>query len=96
MRKITFILALMLLAVPAALAQKATTKYNQYGVAVQSDRLDVEAQDGILVMESPNSSYKLWFDIRAQADGAVFFGAPDYADAIIMPATSSSAPSSAL
>ena len=41
MRKITFILALMLLAVPAALAQKATTKYNQYGVAVQSDRLDV-------------------------------------------------------
>ena len=82
MRKITFILALMLLAVPAALAQKATTKYNQYGVAVQSDRLDVEAQDGILVLESPNSGYKLWFDIRAQADGAVFFGAPDYADAI--------------
>ena len=82
MRKITFILALMLLAVPAALAQKATTKYNQYGVAVQSDRLDVEAQDGILVMESPKSGYKLWFDIRAQADGAVFFGAPEYADPI--------------
>ena len=82
MRKIPFIIALLLLVVPAAFAQKKPVKYNQYGVAVQSDRLDVEAQDGILVLESPNSGYKLWFDIRAQADGAVFFGAPDYADQI--------------
>ena len=80
MRKIPFIIALLLLVVPAAFAQ--TAKYNQYGVAVESDRLDVEAQDGILVLESPTSGYKLWFDTRIQADGAVFFGAPDYADAI--------------
>jgi phosphate-selective porin OprO/OprP len=33
-------------------------------------------------MSSPTSKYKLWFDIRVQADGAVFFGAPDYADKI--------------
>jgi phosphate-selective porin OprO/OprP len=81
MRKIPFIIALLLLAVPAALAQK-NAKYNQYGVQVKSDRLDVEAQDGILVLESPTSGYKLWFDIRAQADAAVFFGAPEYADPI--------------
>ena len=81
MRKIPFIIALLLLAVPAAFAQQ-NAKYNQYGVQVKSDRLDVEAQDGILVLESPTSGYKLWFDIRAQADAAVFFGAPDYADAI--------------
>ena len=81
MRNILFTIALALLAVTAANAQKAV-KYNQYGVAVESDVLDVEAQDGILVMESPKSGYKLWFDIRAQADAAVFFGAPDYADAI--------------
>ena len=74
-------MAVILLSVTSAFAQKAT-KYNQYGVAVNSDVLDVEAQDGILVMSSPTSKYKLWFDIRAQADGAVFFGAPDYADAI--------------
>ncbi|MCR5561118.1 MAG: OprO/OprP family phosphate-selective porin, partial [Bacteroidales bacterium] len=79
MRKILLILATLTIAATAAFAQQ---KYNQYGVAVQSDRLDVEAQDGILVMESPVSGYKLWFDVRAQADGAVYFGAPDYADAI--------------
>lgn len=81
MRKILFTLALALLATTAVDAQKAV-KYNQYGVAVESDVLDVEAQDGILVFESPKSGYKFWFDVRAQADAAVFFGAPDYADAI--------------
>ena len=81
MRKLFYLMAALLFLSQAAFAQKAV-KYNQYGVAVQSDVLDVEAQDGILVMSSPSTKYKLWFDIRAQADGAVFFGAPDYADAI--------------
>ena len=81
MRKPICMIAILLLAASAAWAQKPV-KYNQYGVAVSSDRLDVEAQDGILVLASPTSGYKLWFDIRAQADGAVFFGAPDYADPI--------------
>ena len=78
MRKLISIAAVALLTMSAAFAQK----FNQYGVAVQSDRLDVEAQDGILVMSSPSSKYKLWFDVRAQMDAAVFFGAPDYADKI--------------
>ena len=78
MRKLISALAIVLLTASAAYAQKV----NQYGVAVQSDRLDVEAQDGILVMSSHTSAYKLWFDIRTQVDGAVFFGAPSYADAI--------------
>ncbi len=81
MRKILFAFALTLLSIAAVQAQE-TVKYNQYGVAVQSDVLDVEAQDGILVMASPTSGYKLWFDIRTQMDAAVFFGAPDYADKI--------------
>ena len=81
MRKLISVMAIVLLTVSAAFAQKAT-KYNQYGVAVQSDVLDVEAQDGILVMASPTSKYKMWFDIRAQADVAAYFGAPSYADAI--------------
>lgn len=78
MRKLISVFAIALLTVSAAFAQKV----NQYGVAVQSDRLDVEAQDGILVMSSPTSKYKLWFDIRVQADVAGFFGAPSYADPI--------------
>ena len=82
MRKILLTLALSLLAVYAVDAQKKTVKYNQYGVAVKSDVLDVEAQDGILVLESPKSNYKIWYDTRIQADGAAFFGAPDYADPI--------------
>ena len=81
MRKLFYLMAALLFLSQAAVAQKAV-KYNQYGVAVQSDVLDVEAQDGILVIASPTSGYKLWFDIRAQADGAVFFGAPGYADPI--------------
>ena len=81
MRKLISAIAIVLLTASAAFAQKAP-KYNQYGVAVQSDVLDVEAQDGILVMASPNSKYKMWFDIRVQADVAGFFGAPSYADKI--------------
>ena len=81
MRNLLYVTAMLLLATPAAFAQKAV-KYNQYGVAVASDRLDVEAQDGILVLESPRSGYKVWFDTRAQVDGAVYFGAPSYADPI--------------
>ena len=80
MRKILFSLAVLLMAASAANAQ--TVKYNQYGVAVESDVLDVESQDGFLVIESPKSGYKIWFDNRVQVDAAGFFGAPEYADPI--------------
>ena len=82
MRKLFTVSAFVLLSLSAAFAQKAPVKYNQYGVAVNSDVLDVEAQDGILVMASPDTKYKMWFDIRVQADVASYFGAPSYADKI--------------
>ena len=82
MRKLIAVSALVLLSLSAAFAQKAPVKYNQYGVAVNSDVLDVEAQDGILVMASPDTKYKMWFDIRVQADVASYFGAPSWADKI--------------
>ena len=81
MRKILFLTAIMLLTVSSAFAQK-NVKYNQYGVAVSSDVLDVESQDGFLVIASPNSGYKIWFDNRVQVDLGAFFGAPDFADPI--------------
>lgn len=43
MRKLFTILAVVLATMSAAYAQKATVKYNQYGVAVDSDVLDAEA-----------------------------------------------------
>ncbi len=82
MRKLLALGAILLLSGTAVFAQKPKVKLNQYGVAVQSDRLDAEAQDGILVIESPNSGYKIWFDNRIQTDFASFFGAPSYADKI--------------
>ncbi len=80
MRKILFSLAVLLMAASAANAQ--AVKYNQYGVAVESDVLDAESQDGFLVIESPKSDYKIWFDNRIQFDAGAFFGAPEYADPI--------------
>ncbi len=80
MRKILLTLVAALFAITALNAQ--TVKYNQYGVAVESDVLDAESQDGFLVLASPTSGYKIWFDNRAQFDAAAFFGAPSYADPI--------------
>lgn len=51
-------------------------RYNQYGVKVDRNPLMVEERSGVLVLESNKQNYKLWFDIRAQTDGAMFFGKP--------------------
>lgn len=51
-------------------------RYNQYGKAVERVPLVAEARDGILIFESKNQEYKLWFDIRVQTDGQIFFGKP--------------------
>ncbi|HNX79155.1 MAG TPA: porin [Prolixibacteraceae bacterium] len=53
---------------------KDDVRFNQYGKKVDRLPLAVEARDGILVMESKNQDYKLWFDIRVQTDGQLFFG----------------------
>jgi len=49
-------------------------RYNQYGVKVERKPLDAEERGGFLVLEAPDQSYKFWFDMRAQIDGAVFMG----------------------
>lgn len=62
--------------------QDEQPRYNQYGVKVNRTKLFSETRDGILVFESQDQKYKLWFDNRVQVDGAAFFGNnPDY-DAI--------------
>jgi phosphate-selective porin OprO and OprP len=51
-------------------------RYNQYGVRVNRNPLFTEERNGILVHESKTLDYRMWFDIRVQADGAMFFGEP--------------------
>ncbi len=51
---------------------------NQYGQTVQSLPVQAVVQDGILVFQNKKANYKMWFDVRVQADAAVFFGAPDF------------------
>lgn len=87
------ILALTLIATSEAHAQQrsapsplkataAMTDTNQYGQTVGVVPLSAEAQDGILVLQNKSAGYRLWFDIRVQTDGAVFWGTPDGSDKI--------------
>lgn len=41
-------------------------RFNQYGRLVSRSPLDVENRNGILVFESKDQDYRLWFDIRVQ------------------------------
>jgi len=47
-------------------------RFNQYGRLVSRSPLDVENRNGILVFESKDQGYRLWFDIRVQVDGQLF------------------------
>lgn len=51
-----------------------SVRLNQYGVVVQRVPLQAENRGGILVLESKDQNYKVWFDSRIQVDGAVFLG----------------------
>lgn len=50
-------------------------RFNQYGVPVERVALDPEAREGVLVFESKDRDYKLWYDTRVQIDGAFLWGA---------------------
>ena len=65
----------------AAVAQQndaVQADVNQYGQKVESVPVEAKMQDGILVFQNKDANYKMWFDVRVQADAAVFFGAPDF------------------
>ncbi len=58
------------------------TDVNQYGLEVSTVPLKVEAQDGFLVLYNRKADYRIWFDVRVQTDGAMFWGEPEGADPI--------------
>lgn len=49
-------------------------RYNQYGVKVDRVKLHPELRNGILTFESEDQKFKIWYDVRVQVDGAMFFG----------------------
>jgi phosphate-selective porin OprO and OprP len=49
-------------------------RMNQYGVLVPRVPVQAEERGGFLVLEAPDQSYRFWFDMRVQIDGARFFG----------------------
>jgi phosphate-selective porin OprO/OprP len=75
MKRILIIVA-VLLAMQTAVAQDTSRqdRFNQYGRLVSRSPLDVENRNGILVFESKDQQYRLWFDIRVQVDGQMAIG----------------------
>ena len=81
MKKVILLSALALSMSIAAAGQQndaAQVEVNQYGQKVTAVPVDATVQDGILVFQNKKENYKMWFDVRIQADAAVFFGAPDF------------------
>lgn len=83
MKKITLMLS-ALLAATTTFAQTAdkTQAIDQYGNKVEVRKVDASNRDGILVFETPEKDYKLWFDTRVQVDFGSYFGQQEWADPI--------------
>ena len=81
MKKLLLSLALVCFGV-SAMAQESAKQVNQYGQEVKSLPIEASVQDGILVLQNKQANYKMWFDVRLQADAAIFFDEPGYADKI--------------
>lgn len=54
--------------------QDTTVRTDQYGKEVDRIPLITENRNGILVFESKDQLYRLWFDIRVQTDGQISLG----------------------
>ena len=81
MKKVLLTSILALSASVAAFAQHndtVETDVNQYGQTVKSVPVSARLQDGILVFQNKDVNYKMWFDVRIQADAAVYYGAPEF------------------
>ena len=81
MKRLLSVIALALAASFAINAQEkesVETDVNQYGQVVKTVPVQGNLQDGILVFQNKKQNYKMWFDVRIQADAAAFFGAPDF------------------
>ncbi len=83
MKRITFMLAALFAGTMAfAQTDDKAQAIDQYGNKVDVEEVTASSRDGILVFESKNKDYKLWFDTRVQVDFGAFFGQQKWADPI--------------
>ena len=52
----------------------SAVRRNAYGKIVERKELNTEAQNGVLVFESPDQQFKYWFDTRIYFDGMIPLG----------------------
>ncbi len=57
---------------------ESNVRFNAYGQQVDRLPLTGESRNGILVFEAPDQSYKTWFDLRVNFDGAKYFDNDTY------------------
>ena len=82
MKRLSLLMAALFIIGAAAFAQKSDQAIDQYGNKVDVKEVTATERDGILVFESKDKDYKLWFDTRVQVDFGHYFGAQDWADPI--------------
>lgn len=83
MKRFTFMLAALFVGTMAfAQTEDKAQAIDQYGNKVDVEEVTASSRDGILVFESKDKDYKLWFDSRVQVDFGAFFGQQDWADPI--------------
>ncbi len=69
----TLTLLLIFVAANAQEPPQSDVRYDQYGKVIKERKpLKAEARNGILVLESKDQDYKIWFDVRVQADAQIF------------------------
>ena len=59
-------------------ALESNVRLNAYGQQVSRESLNAESRNGFLVFEAPDQSYKTWFDLRVNFDGAKYFDKNTY------------------
>ena len=83
MKRFTFMLAALFAGTMAfAQTEEKAQAIDQYGNKVDVEEVTASSRDGILVFESKDKDYKLWFDTRVQVDFGAFFGQQEWADPV--------------
>lgn len=74
MKRLLFMLIMLLFygAINAQEVKNEDIRFNQYGKIVDRKPVDAEVRNGIMVFESKDGDYRMWFDIRVQADAQFF------------------------
>ena len=82
MKRFSFLMVALFMVGTMAYAQTEDKAVDQYGNKVDVQELNASERDGIMVLESKDQTYKLWFDTRVMVDFGHYFGAQEWADPI--------------